>query len=176
MDYERLFLLAEPYLKKNDLGILHTRRVFNIAKKNFEIPSEKEELVYCSIILHDIGGSSIKKQYEEGSKIATLLLGQLDYDEKFIHQVCEIIRTHHDHPGNPSIAFQVLYDSDRLVMFSPEEFPYYNSNPNFDWNKIIDLIYSEHAKDLAKELLKEEELKVNGPSRMQNELCGSGLQ
>ena len=74
MDYERLFLLAEPYLKKNDFGVLHTRRVFDIAKKNFEITSEKEDLVYCSIILHDIGGSSIKQQYDAS---------QLGIDEKY---------------------------------------------------------------------------------------------
>jgi hypothetical protein len=40
-------------------------------------------------------------------------------------------------------------------MFSPEEFPLCNSRPNFDWNKIIDLIYSEHARELAKELLRQ---------------------
>jgi hypothetical protein len=40
-------------------------------------------------------------------------------------------------------------------MFSPEEFPYYNSQAGFDWEKIVDLIYSEHAKHLAEELLKQ---------------------
>ena len=134
--------------------------MLKIAKENFEIPSEKKEIVYCTIILHDIGGSSIKKQYEEGPKIATLLLGQLDYDEIFIQEVCEIIRTHHDHPVDPSLVFKILYDSDKLVMFSPEEFAYYNSNPNFDWNKIVDLIYSNHAKDSAIKLLRRREAEI----------------
>jgi hypothetical protein len=40
-------------------------------------------------------------------------------------------------------------------MFSPEEFPGYNSRPDFDWNKIIGLLYSEKAKTLAKRLLHE---------------------
>ena len=66
-----------------------------------------------------------------------------------------MVRTHHDHPANPSQAFKILYDSDKLVMFSPEEFPHYNSKPDFDWNKIVDLIYSEHARDLAKKLLQQ---------------------
>ena len=35
MDYEKLFELANPYLEKNDFGVAHTRRVFDIAKKNF---------------------------------------------------------------------------------------------------------------------------------------------
>ena len=131
----------------------HTRRVFDIAKNNFEIPEEKKDLVYCSIILHDIGGSSIKEQYEKGPKIATTILEQLNYDRKFIHEVCEIISIHHEHPEHSSKAFQILYDSDRLVMFSPEEFPHYNSIPDFNWKKIIDSVYSNHARNLAKILL-----------------------
>lgn len=155
MDYEKVFELAEPYLKKNDFGMPHTRRVFDIAKQNFEIPPKLEELIFCSIILHDIGGSSIQKQYEEGPKIAASILRQLGYDEGFVQEVCEIVHTHHDHPEHPSQAFRILYDSDKLVMFSPEEFPHYTSHPDFDWNKIIDLIYSEHCRDLAKELLRQ---------------------
>jgi hypothetical protein len=155
MDYEKLFALAEPYLKKNDFGMPHTRRVFCIATENFVIPKELEELVFCSIIMHDIGGSTIKKQYAEGPKIAAFLLRKLGYNKSFVQKVCEIVRTHHDHPEHPSQAFRILYDSDKLVMFSPEEFPHYNSKPNFDWNTIVDLIYSEHGRDLARKLLQQ---------------------
>jgi hypothetical protein len=35
-------------------------------------------------------------------------------------------------------------------MFTPEEYPHYNGHEGFDWNKIIDLIYSEKGKALAK--------------------------
>jgi hypothetical protein len=155
MDYEIVFGLAEPFLKKNDFGIPHTRRVFDLAKQNFDIPIEMEELVFCSIIMHDIGGSSIEKQYKYGPEIAADILQKLSYDENFVQEVCEILRTHHDHPDNPSLAFKILYDSDKLVMFSPEEFTHYNSKPNFDWNQILDLIYHEHARALAKKLLQQ---------------------
>jgi hypothetical protein len=155
MDYETVFKLAEPYLKKNDFGMPHTRRVFDIAKQNFKVPSELEKLVFCSIIMHDIGGSSIEKQYKDGPTIATSILQKLAYDESFIQEVCRIVRTHHDHPENPSLVFKILYDSDKLVMFSPQEFPYYNPQPDFDWNKIVDLIYHEHARALAKKLLQQ---------------------
>lgn len=153
VDYETVFSLAEPYLKKNDFGLPHTRRVFEIAKNNFEIPKDIEELVCCSIIMHDIGGSTIEKQYKNGPEIAATLLAKLGYPKAFVDQVCEFIRTHHDHPDSPSLAFKILYDSDKLVMFSPEEYPHYLSHPNFDWNQIIDLIYHPHAKELAKQLL-----------------------
>ena len=155
MNVERLFELAKPYLEKNDFGMSHTQRVFDIARANFKVPSELQELTFYSIILHDIGGCSIKDQYEKGPGIAASLLKQMGSDESFVQQVCEIVGTHHDHPENPSLPFRVLYDSDKLVMFSPEEFPYYNSSAGFDWYKIVDLIYSEKAKLLAKELLKQ---------------------
>jgi hypothetical protein len=153
MNYETVFELAEPFLKKNDFGIPHTRRVFAIAKKNFEIPKEMEELVFCSIIMHDIGGSTIEKQYKNGPEITASILQKLGYNSRFIEKVCKFIRTHHDHPYNPPLALKILYDSDKLVMFSPEEFSYYNSKPNFDWNQIVKLIYHELARDLANRLL-----------------------
>ena len=155
LDYEKVFELAEPYLKKNDFGMPHTRRVFEIAKQNFEIPPNLEELIFCSIIMHDIGGSTIEKQYADGPEIAASILRKLGHSESFVQEVCKIVRTHHDHSEHPSQAFKILYDSDKIVMFSPEEFSHYESKPNFNWNKIIDLIYSEHARDLAKELLRQ---------------------
>ena len=63
--------------------------------------------------------------------------------------------THHDHPDNPSIPFRILYDSDKIVMFSPEEFPGYDSREGFDWKKIVGLLYSEKAKTLAREMLRQ---------------------
>jgi hypothetical protein len=151
MDNEKLFTLAKPYLEKNDLGATHTSRVLAIARENFAIPQEIEDLTVSAIILHDIGGSSIKDQYEKGPKIAASILQQMKYDQKFITQVCEIVGTHHDHPDYPSEPFRILFDSDKIVMFSPEEFPIYNARLNFDWNKIIDLIYSEQGKKIARQ-------------------------
>ena len=153
MDYETVFALAEPYLKKNDFGMPHTRRVFEIAKQNFDIPNDIEELIFCSIIMHDIGGSTIEKQYKDGPQIADSILTGLGYDRSFIDEVCMYVRTHHDHPDEPSLAFKILYDSDKLVMFSPEEFSHYDQKPNFDWTGVLGLIYHEHMRDLAKKLL-----------------------
>jgi predicted metal-dependent HD superfamily phosphohydrolase len=154
MDTDKLFELATPILAKNDFGVSHTKRVFEIAKEHFPVAPPLEELTYASIILHDIGGCTIKDQYEKGPAIATQLLKQLGCKDSFIRQVCLIIATHHNHPDNPSDTFQTLYDTDKLVMFTPEEYPHYNSQDGFDWNKIIDLIYSEKGKELAKTWLK----------------------
>jgi len=155
MESEKMFRLAKPYLEKNDFGVAHTKRVFDIARKNFNIPEELQELVFSSIILHDIGGSSVKEQYDNGPTIATLILKQLKYDEQFIKEVCDIICTHHGRPEHPSQSFKILHDSDKLVMFSPEEVSHYDLKPNFNWNKIIKSMYSKQAKDLAKILLQQ---------------------
>jgi hypothetical protein len=155
LDYERLFVLAKPYLEKNDLGSAHTSRVLAIAKRNFPIPKELEDLTVSAIILHDIGGSSIKEQYEKGPGIAALVLRQMGCDEDFIRQVCQIVGTHHDHPDNPPTTFRVLFDADKIVMFSPEEFLIYDARPKFDWDKIVGLIYTERGKKLAKAMLKQ---------------------
>ncbi len=157
MDVDKLFELAVPYLEKNDFGVAHTRRVFEIAKQNFPVKPELQEVTFASIILHDIGGSSIKDQYEQGPQIAAVLLEKLNRSKGFIRQVCEIISTHHEHPANPSEPFRILYDSDKLVMFSPEEFSYYDSREGFDWNKIVNLTYSKKARQLASEMLNQRE-------------------
>jgi HD superfamily phosphohydrolase YqeK len=139
-----LFKLVRPYLEKNDFGLGHTCRVLEIARKYFTIHSEMEELVFATTILHDIGGSSVDDQYEKGPQIASDLLKTLRYDEEFVKEVCDVIKTHHDRPTNPSELFKILYDSDQLVKFSREEFNHYNDRQNFNWNSIIESFFHVH--------------------------------
>ena len=148
-----MFELATPILEKNDFGVAHTMRVFDIAKQNFLVTPENQDLTFSAIILHDIGGSTIKDQYEKGPQVATIILKKMGYPEYFIKQVCEIICTHHEHPDNPSEPFRTLYDSDKLVMFSKEEYPTYNAREGFNWDKIVNLLYSENGRELAKKWL-----------------------
>jgi hypothetical protein len=150
MNLDRLFELATNYLEKNDFGVAHTKRVYAIAKQFFPVKPELEDLTYATIILHDIGGSTIKDQYAEGPQIASQLLHILNCSDEFVKPVCEIIGTHHEHPDKPSEPFKVLYDADKLVMFSSEEFPYYDARQGFDWDKIVGLIYSKKGQELAK--------------------------
>jgi hypothetical protein len=150
-----MFELAIQYLEKNDFGIAHTKRVFDIAKQNFPVKSELQELTYTAIIFHDIGGSTIQDQYEKGPPIATQILKKLGCSDILIKEVCDIISTHHEHPNNPSEPFRTLYDSDKLVMFSQEEYPYYNSREGFNWDKIVNIIYTKKGQELAEKSLKQ---------------------
>lgn len=142
-------------MDKNDFGASHTVRVLSIAQTEFKISAEVADLTVAAIILHDIGGSTIKDQYEKGPKIAETLLRQLGYSDGFVNAVCEIIRTHHDHPENPSEAFKILYDSDQLVRFSKEEFPMYESSPHINWDSIISKMYSDKLREKAKKTLQD---------------------
>ena len=99
-----------------------------------------------------------KEKIEKRSK---KLLEQLNCQQAFIKDACEIIKTHHRHLDNPSLSFQILYDSDKLVMFSQEEFPQYNSIPDFDWNHIFPLFYSDKIRKLAKEFLKKRKINIS---------------
>jgi UTP:GlnB (protein PII) uridylyltransferase len=81
------FELSRPYLEKNDFGVNYTQRVFHIAWENFMVPSELQDLTFSSIILHDIGGGSIKDQYEKGPEIAASILKQLGCEPSFIEEV-----------------------------------------------------------------------------------------
>jgi hypothetical protein len=50
LDIDRLFKLATPILEKNDFGVSHTQRVFNIAKQNFPVTAALQEITFASII------------------------------------------------------------------------------------------------------------------------------
>jgi len=158
MKYKKLLELAKPFLEKNDLGVTHTLRVLEIAKENYnqyDLDEFSREIVYSLIILHDIGGSEIKDQYEKGPKIARGLLEKLGYHKFDIKLICECIVRHHEKVDDPHDIFKILFDSDRLVMFSQEEFDDYNSRKNFDWNNIIESCYNSKAKEQARKLLDE---------------------
>ena len=156
MKYKKLLELAGPYLKENDLGVSHTTRVLDIAKKNYQLYGLDEfsrDIVYSLIVLHDIGGSKIKDQYEKGPKIAKELLTKLNFHRFDIMLICECIARHHERLPDPHDIFKILFDSDQLVKFSDEEFNHYNSNPNFDWNKVMASFYNENVKNQAEALL-----------------------
>lgn len=152
MKHEKLFELAKPYLRENDFGVAHTERVFELGRKYFNISDEVLDEVYALIILHDIGGSSINEQYQKGPDIASALMKKLDYPEQTIRNVAEMIRKHHEKLINPSKAFMILFDSDQLVKFSEEEFVHYKAKDT-NWNTIIDSMYYQDSKILARRIL-----------------------
>jgi hypothetical protein len=156
-------MLAKPFLEKNDLGAGHTERVLHVAETDLKIPAEIKELVMASGVLHDIGGSSIKEQYEKGPAIARKLLIQLGYSEAFTNTVCEIVGTHHERFESPSKAFQLLFDADQIVRFSKEEFAYYEAKGT-RWDVLIRKMYSSRARIIARRMLHQRKSEVSAES------------
>jgi len=150
MKYPKLLELAKPYLQRNELGVEHTERVLRLTKKYFRVAKEDMELVYSAIVLHDVGGSTVEKQRIKGPKIAMKLMRKLEYPEEIAAEICEMVKFHHDRLRDPSRAFKILHDCDQLAKFSQKEFPYYNSQPDFDWNDVIEAMYSGKAKRIAR--------------------------
>ncbi len=153
IDVDKLVEFAKSYLEKNEFRVAQTKRVFKLAKQNFRAKPELQELTFTSIILHDISGSTVKDQYEKVQQISAAILEKFGCPNLFFKQVCEIIGTQHEPLGNPSEPFKKLYDFDKLVMFSTEEYRHYNPSKGFDWSGIITLLYEKQAKQLAENLL-----------------------
>lgn len=152
MKSDMLLDLARPYLAKNDLGVGHTERVLHISRMYFQRPDGRDGFVDAIAILHDVGGPSIKEQYSNGPRIARELMGKLQFSEEEIQEACEIIRTHHNRIRNPKEEFSILYDSDQMVKLTPEEFPIYKTEGT-DWEKVIENMYHQSSKDMAREWL-----------------------
>jgi HD superfamily phosphohydrolase YqeK len=158
MKHKKLLELAKPHLEENDFGADHTLRVLEIANKNYnkyDLDLSWKDTVFSLIILHDIGGSEIKDQYEKGPVIAKKLLEKLDYHKFDIKLICAFIAAHHERLEDPHDIFKILFDSDRLVMLSKKEFDNYNSRKGFDWQKIIHDFYNNNIRSLAVNLLEQ---------------------
>jgi hypothetical protein len=158
MKYKQLLELAKPNLEENDLGVNHTLRVLEIVKNNYtkyNLDETWKDVVFSLIVLHDIGGSEIKDQYEKGPIIAKKLLEKLNYHNFDIKLICGFIERHHERLNDPHDMFKILFDSDQLVKFSKEEFNNYNSRKDFNWQNIMDSLYHPDSKDTAKNLLEQ---------------------
>ena len=154
MDTDKLFELATPYLGKKRFRSRAYQAGFRNCKTKLSSQTRTRRTnlhpgcYLRSFFILFFYGASADVMENYGS-----ILKKLGCSGSFIRQVCEIISTHHEHPDNPSEPFKTLYDSDKIVMFSPQEYPYYNAQEGFDWNKIVNLIYSAEGKELAKKSL-----------------------
>ncbi|MEA2038132.1 MAG: hypothetical protein U9O94_11595 [Nanoarchaeota archaeon] len=156
MKHKQLLELAKPYLEENDLGVDHTLRVLEIAKKNYDkydIEESWKDLVFSLIVLHDVDGSEIKDQYEKGPIIAKKLLEKLNYHKFDVKLISNFIVRHHKRLEDPHDMFKILFDSDQLVKLSKEEFNIYNSRSDFNWRRVIDSFYNDKLKELANDML-----------------------
>ena len=66
MDTAQILPMSQSLPGKNDFGIAHTQsKSLRLPNRAFRVNQEFEELAFTAIIFHDIGGCTIKDQYEE---------------------------------------------------------------------------------------------------------------
>ena len=88
-----------------------------------------EKVLIPAAILHDIGIKECEKKYnsvsghlqeKEGPSIAKKILNKINYPNKYISEILEIIGNHHSPNKLKTDNFQLLYESDWLVnLFEP---------------------------------------------------------
>jgi len=128
---------ALPYLhtRSNDK---HTLYCYIYAQELLEHHSEaNQEVVLVSILLHDVGWSTVAEdkqllsfgpnqkypelqvQHEkEGARLAKEILASLDYPETFIDVVCEIIDGHDTRKDYLSLEDALVKDADKLWRYT----------------------------------------------------------
>lgn len=112
--------------------IQHFLKVYGFAKAIGEgenLPSQLQEILEVSAVVHDIGikvseekynSSSGEYQQIEGPQVAKDMLTKLGYEEGFIDRVCYLIAHHHTYNKIDGLDYQILVEADFLVNISED--------------------------------------------------------
>lgn len=195
--HKKIWDLALPYQdKRNDKG--HAEVVTEYAIKLCEIEDVNEDIVVPAAILHDIGWSQLSKKerflifdhsidkdkrlkvrykhQEEGVKLAREILEKIEYSEKLIQPILEIISQHDTRKGFLSPDEAAMRDADKLWRFSKvgfeKDIKESNITPEYYYNKLQkdlespDYMYFDSAKGITREELekRKEEFKIRSES------------
>ena len=136
---EKLFGLAEPYLKARD-DFLHTRVAHEYALLLLEKEGGDKMIVEPAVILHDIGWSQLEPEeikvaygvrasgekaaklnriHEvEGAKIARGILEKNEYDPALIEKIARIIERHDSGTNPESLEEKLVKDADKLWRYT----------------------------------------------------------
>ncbi len=126
---DRLIEAIKKVFGDDQPRITHALRVFEAAQELLRTEDANPRIVVAAALLHDIGikeaerkhGSAAPKFQElEGPPIARRILEGLDFPEKDIQHVCQIVANHNSAREIDTLEFRVVWDADRLVNF-PEE-------------------------------------------------------
>lgn len=115
------------YFGTDTKRINHLLKVHSFAKVIGEcehINEDEQALLEVAALTHDIGikiseekfnSSSGEYQQQEGPKEAEKLLLKLNFEPKFITDVCYLIAHHHTYNNIDSIPYQILVEADFIV-------------------------------------------------------------
>lgn len=181
---------ALPYLqtRSNDK---HTLYCYVYAQELLEHhPEANQEVVLVSILLHDVGWSTVDEdkqllsfgpnqkypelqvQHEkEGANIARNILTSLEYPENFIDVICEIIDGHDTRKDYLSLEDALVKDADKMWRYTPfgletikDWFAYTETEQLELLKKWLETrFYTESSQAIASGLLRALELQYQEP-------------
>ncbi len=178
--FEKIWELALPYQdQRDDPG--HAEITLKYAQELAKLEGGDEDVIIPAIILHDIGYSQIPKErrllifdkdaseevkrgialehQNESVKLARGILRQVNYPEKLVPEILEIISQHDTRKGFISKNEGLVRDADKLWRTSPKGFAAMSnrrkSKDGPDLKKIEeglskqDYFYSDKARQMA---------------------------
>lgn len=182
--YQKIWDVALPFQdKRDDKG--HSEVVTEYAIKMCSLEEVNPDIVVPAAILHDIGWSKLTKEermsifdknlpretylemrykhQEEGVKLARQILENLNYDEKLIPEILEIISQHDTREGFISNNEGAMRDADKLWRYDKRGFLSDRTSTNLTEIEHLEKLrsnlsdtnffYFDSAKELATNLL-----------------------
>jgi hypothetical protein len=112
----------------NDIKrINHALKVYGFAKAvaaGEGVEGETLECLEAAAVLHDIGIHEAQRRHNstagefqelEGPTIASVILKELNFNERLIDRVCYLVGNHHSYSKIEGIDFRILVEADFLV-------------------------------------------------------------
>jgi HD superfamily phosphodiesterase len=144
------------YFGDDKKRIIHSKEVTAYAEKILKEEGGDYNVVIPAAVLHDIGIKECERKYNSTSgqlqekecpPIAESILKDLKIKPAIIHEVCQIIGSHHSPGEVDTLNFHIIWDSDWLVNMKDE----YDISDKNKLAKIVNKIFKTRTgKKLAK--------------------------
>ena len=137
-EYSRIFELAKPYLNTRK-NLIHTEIVYRFAVKLLESELGDSTVIIPAVICHDVGWIKVPEELQlkafgpgldpeirrihevEGVKLAREILQQVNYEQKKITEILELIEGHDSRLIALSTNDKIVKDADKLYRANASE-------------------------------------------------------
>ena len=176
--FEKILERARPYLdtRKNDV---HTSISLKFARELVDLEGGNEDIVIPAVILHDVGWKTVPPELQikafgpgatspelnrthevEGVRIAGEILRSLDYHEKDIRKILEIIDGHDSRRKARCLDDAIVKDADKLWRYTETGFRIdierFGETPGEGLRRLDTHLQKWFVTDSAKRLAEEE--------------------
>lgn len=121
---QKLIKEIQEYFGSDIKRINHALKVLNSAEALLKNKKADSNIVTAASILHDVGIKIAEEKYgssagcyqeKEGPAVARRILEKLNFNERDIKEICDIIAHHHSPGKIKSKNFDIVYKADCMV-------------------------------------------------------------